>query len=263
MKRLAFILLAAAFLTCCTAPTTDETTTADNTVYLTQEISPAAVQHLYDVATAANPIEGKTAVKITTAYKDYDNSLLQRLATPFATDENHIAEISTTIGTEAVRTLYIRVIEDCGMTASFAPLTNDSITPVSIDGEDMLRTLNENRLSLLVRNKGITTQHQNRGVQDLLQLITEQPDRLQGAVVADKIIGKAAAALMAKGGVKAVYTNIICTAARELFEAEGILVTAKEEVPQILNRDRSGQCPIDATLNEAKTVDECVEILTR
>ena len=132
---------------------------------------------------------------------------------------------------------------------------------VSIDGPDMLSLLNTNNLSLLVRNRGVTTTHANRGVQDLLTLLNEQPERLRGAVVADKMIGKAAAALMIEGGVKAVYTNLICTAARELLEQAGVKVVATEEVPMILNRDRSGQCPIDSRLNEAQTAEECVAIL--
>ena len=125
----------------------------------------------------------------------------------------------------------------------------------------MLSLLNTNNLSLLVRNRGVTTTHANRGVQDLLTLLNEQPERLRGAVVADKMIGKAAAALMIEGGVQAVYTNLICTPARELLEQAGVKVVAAEEVPMILNRDRSGQCPIDSRLNEAQTADECVAIL--
>lgn len=132
---------------------------------------------------------------------------------------------------------------------------------ISIDGQQMLKQLNENKLSLLVRNHGLTTQHENRGVQDLLTLIQNEPERLKGAVVADKIIGKAAAALMIAGGVKEVHTNIICTPAKQLFEQAGVKAVATEEVPMILNRDRSGQCPIDSRLEEAQTVEECVSIL--
>ena len=134
-------------------------------------------------------------------------------------------------------------------------------TIVSIDGGQMLDMLNANALSLLVRNHGVTTQHENRGVQDLLALLENEPARLKGAVVADKMIGKAAAALMVAGGVKQVYTNLICTPAREMLEQAGIQVVAKEEVPQILNRDRSGQCPIDSRLNDAHSAEECVAIL--
>ena len=140
-------------------------------------------------------------------------------------------------------------------------LGSRAYTIVSIDGKQMLEQLNAQGLSLLVRNHGVTTRHENRGVQDLLTLIESQPERLKGAVVADKLIGKAAAALMIVGGVKEVHTNLICTPARELFEQAGVQIVASEEVPQILNRDHSGQCPIDSRLNDAATVEECVEIL--
>lgn len=128
-------------------------------------------------------------------------------------------------------------------------------------GSQMLAMLNEQGLSLLVYNDSVLTTHQNRGVADLLQLISDQPQRLKGAIVADKIIGKAAAALMATGGVIEVHTNIICTPARELLEKEGIVVYASEEVPQILNRDKSSMCPIDTQLEGIETIEECVQIL--
>ena len=131
----------------------------------------------------------------------------------------------------------------------------------TIEGFQMLDMLNEQGLSLLVFNHDSLTTHANRGVQDLLQLISEQPERLQGAVVADKIIGKAAAAIMATGGVREVHTNIICTPAKKLFEQQGILVFATEEVPMILNRDRSSMCPIDTQIADIESIEECVAVL--
>jgi len=131
----------------------------------------------------------------------------------------------------------------------------------TLEGFQMLDMLNKQGLSLLVYNDRVLTTHQNRGVADLLQLISEHPERLKGAVVADKIIGKAAAAIMATGGVKEVHTNIICTPARELFEKEGILVFATEEVAMILNRDKSSMCPIDTRLEGIESIEECVQIL--
>ena len=131
----------------------------------------------------------------------------------------------------------------------------------SLVGKQMLDMLNEQGLSLLVYNNEELTTHANRGVQDLLALLAEQPERLNGAIVADKLIGKAAAALMATGGVREVHTNIICTAGRELLEQQGIKVFAREEVPQILNRDRSAMCPIDSKIAEVESVEECVKIL--
>lgn len=131
----------------------------------------------------------------------------------------------------------------------------------ALEGFQMLDMLNEQGLSLLVYNNGELTTHANRGIQDLLQLISEQPERLNGAVAADKIIGKSAAAIMIVGGVKQVHTNLICTPARELFEANGIRVFATEEVPMIYNRDRSGMCPMDTRINGIESVEECVAVL--
>lgn len=128
-------------------------------------------------------------------------------------------------------------------------------------GEQMLEMLNEQHLSLLVYNDSTLSTHTNRGVRDLLTLISTQPERLQGAIVADKIIGKAAAAIMATGGVVEVHTNIISTPARALLEAEGIKVVATEEVPQILNRNKSQMCPIDSQLEGIESIEECVTIL--
>ena len=128
----------------------------------------------------------------------------------------------------------------------------------TIEGFQMLDMLNEQGLSLLVYNNGELTTHANRGIQDLLQLISEQPERLNGAVAADKIIGKSAAAIMIVGGVKEVHTNVICTPARELFETNGVLVFATEEVPIIMNRNQSGMCPMDTQIADIESVEECV-----
>ena len=131
----------------------------------------------------------------------------------------------------------------------------------AIEGFQMLEMLNEQGLSLLVFNNGELTTHANRGIRDLLQLISEQPERLNGAVAADKIIGKSAAAIMIVGGVKQVHTNLICTPARELFESKGVQVFATEEVPMIYNRDRSGMCPMDTQIDGIEGIEECVDIL--
>lgn len=131
----------------------------------------------------------------------------------------------------------------------------------SEQGKALLNILNANNQSLVVLNNDSMSYYNGRGVSDLLMLVTEEPERLQGAIVADKMIGKAAAVLMTAGGVSEVYTNLICTPAKEVFRKAEIPVFYTEEVPQILNRDRSGQCPIDALLNDAESVEECVRIL--
>ena len=51
--------------------------------------------------------------------------------------------------------------------------------------------------------------------------------------MADKVIGKAAAALLALGGVREVFALVISLPARELLERAGIATGYSEEVPHI------------------------------
>lgn len=135
--------------------------------------------------------------------------------------------------------------------------------PHSEQGAALLNILNAEHASLVVLNNDSLSIHTERGVKDLVQLLRDEPERLHGAQVADKIIGRAAASLMVAGGVSEVHTNLISTPALQLLRNAGIPVSFDEEVPQILNRDKSGQCPIDSRLNEAESIEECVEILNQ
>ena len=63
-----------------------------------------------------------------------------------------------------------------------------------------------------------------RGVADLYELLMTRPAELAGAFVADKVVGKGAAALMAAGGVAQVWTGVISLGALELFGKAGVEV---------------------------------------
>ena len=49
---------------------------------------------------------------------------------------------------------------------------------------------------------------------------------MQGATIADKVVGKGAAALMIMGGMAEVYANVVSTPARKLFEQYGVKLRA-------------------------------------
>lgn len=128
-------------------------------------------------------------------------------------------------------------------------------------GAAMLQQLNEQQISLLVYNQDSLSDYHQHGVRDLLMLVQNEPERLQGAIVADKMVGKAAAALMVLGGVKEVHTNTICTPAKELLENAGIELFYTEEVPYIVNKKKTGQCPLDSRLSEVTDAAECLPII--
>ena len=86
---------------------------------------------------------------------------------------------------------------------------------------------------------------QERGVKPLLFLLKEKKELLKGASVADKVIGKAAALLMALGEIKEVHTLIISEPALQVFENHKINYFYDKKVDRIVNRTGDGLCPME------------------
>lgn len=115
--------------------------------------------------------------------------------------------------------------------------------------------------SCVVSNYGTVRRFHHRGVRDLYELYTHEPDALTGALVADKVIGKGAAALMAAGGVREVYTDVISTPALDLLRSAGIAVVYSECVANIFNRAGSGLCPLEKLCLDCNTPEECIPLI--
>lgn len=123
--------------------------------------------------------------------------------------------------------------------------------------EDLIRLLHEGNHSLVVANGDIYT-FDGRGVSDLYSLFKEKPGFLKGTSVADKIVGKAAAALMILGGVKEVFTNIISQSALDLFAGSEVRVGYGIVVPHIINRMKTGWCPLETRCFDCLTPQDCL-----
>ena len=130
---------------------------------------------------------------------------------------------------------------------------------VSIDGEDMLSQLNDNGWSLVVRNRGEQTYYTQHGVRDLYTLHTTRV--LQGAAVADKMIGKGAAALMIAGGVRYATTEAISKEALAMLQAAGVEVAYHQLLDMIPNHDKTGECPLEQRLHGITDPKECLPVI--
>ncbi len=125
----------------------------------------------------------------------------------------------------------------------------------------MLAILDSVQGSCIVRNNGTTASYTQRGVSDLYDLVTQQSEVLRGAHVADKIIGLGAAALMIEGGVQRASTHVITTPALRLLRDAGVEVYAEEEIPYIVNRKKTGQCPLDSRLQGIESAAAAMPII--
>lgn len=123
--------------------------------------------------------------------------------------------------------------------------------------EELARILEEGHHSLVLRNGTVRT-FDGRGVSDLYRLLHEEPEILDSADAADKVVGKGAAALMAAAHVSAVYAEVISRPALNLLEAAGVRTAYGLLVEGIVNRAGTGPCPLEARCMDCRTPEECL-----
>lgn len=99
--------------------------------------------------------------------------------------------------------------------------------------------------SCVIANEGKTHTFTQRGVADLYYLLTQEPALLKGALIADKVVGKGAAALMILGGIKELYADVVSSDALSLLQTSDVKVSFAQEVPFIWNRTRTARCPVE------------------
>ena len=115
--------------------------------------------------------------------------------------------------------------------------------------------------SLLIRNGQRQEAFSTRGIATLLRMVSEGSPLLQGATVVDKVVGKAAAALMVLGGVKHCHAMLISEAATALFDSCGTDYGCDERTDHILNQTRTGWCPMELACRECATPEECLQAI--
>ncbi|MDD3037670.1 DUF1893 domain-containing protein [Bacteroides sp.] len=127
--------------------------------------------------------------------------------------------------------------------------------------KELINLLHSGGYSCVIANGEMHRTFTQRGVADLYDLLTLEPDFLKGASIADKVVGKGAAALMILGGIKELYTDIISSKALELFCQSDVKVDFAEEVPFIWNRDHTGWCPVETMCSEAESAEEILPLI--
>lgn len=114
------------------------------------------------------------------------------------------------------------------------------------------------KCSCVIRNGNEIRVFRERGIRDLYRLLAEDRRFLDGAFIADKVVGKGAAALMVLGGIREVFADVISRPALELLRHYDIKTDFTLEVPNIVNRTRSGICPVEQLCSDCTTAEECL-----
>lgn len=96
---------------------------------------------------------------------------------------------------------------------------------------------------VVIKNNKIVDKKTGRGIGPILQLY--ESGTLENAVVIDKIIGKASAVILSLAKASEVYGIIMSKDATAWFENVGIKYEAGMVTEKILNRAKTGICPME------------------
>lgn len=123
--------------------------------------------------------------------------------------------------------------------------------------DQLVEMLHAGNHSLVVCDGAIHT-YDGRGVSDLYRIYTDEPHLLNGSMLADKVVGKGAAALMALGKISQLHADVISGPALSLLESNGVKVSYTTLVDNIVNRQGTGICPVETLCLECQTAEECL-----
>ena len=122
----------------------------------------------------------------------------------------------------------------------------------------LIPLLHSGKFSCVIRKGDAVRTFTQHGVADLFHLLTTDAPFLLGSSIADKVVGKGAAALMVKGGVAQVYADVISAPALALLQEQGIAVSYARVVESIRNRAETDMCPVEKRCLPLENIDEMV-----
>ena len=121
--------------------------------------------------------------------------------------------------------------------------------------------LAENRYTFAAVKNGEIRTSEKRGVAPVIDLIDSEPDFLNGASVADKVIGKAAAMLLTAYGVKEIFTPLASLKAVEYIREKQTKLTYENTAGYIINRDGTDMCPMEKTVLDISDEKEAERLI--
>ncbi len=128
---------------------------------------------------------------------------------------------------------------------------------------ELAELLHKGNYSCVVRNGETLRTFTQPGVLDLYDILTAEPALLAGASVADRAVGKAAAALMLRGGVREIYADLVSEQAIALLADAPVALTYGQKVPHILNRSREGWCPMEQMTRDETSTEKIFGLIEK
>lgn len=95
-----------------------------------------------------------------------------------------------------------------------------------------------------------------QGVVSFLEAVKKVGNRLEGASVADKVVGRAVALLCVHSKIRCVFASTLSKGAKAVLEDHSISFESDEIVDSILNVSKKGICPFELLVRDISDPDE-------
>jgi len=105
--------------------------------------------------------------------------------------------------------------------------------------------LGEGFSMVIVRNGRVLFESRKHGLSGLVEAIDKCGGLLKGSSIADKVVGKAAAMLIAYAGMVNVYASTLSIHGKQELEKHGIHYRYGKIVQYIAGRDKEKLCPFE------------------
>ena len=101
---------------------------------------------------------------------------------------------------------------------------------------------------------------ESRGIAPMMNFIADGVD-LAGYSVADLVVGKAAALLFVKSGIKSVFAKTLSESGKKILEQYGINYEYEVLTEKIINRAGTDVCPMEKAVANCNNPEEAYAIL--
>ena len=110
-------------------------------------------------------------------------------------------------------------------------------------------------LVVLYSNGECKEYFQNR-INDIREILQNDKTVLEGAVIADKVIGKVAGSILAVAGVYEIYADVMSKYAIPILEENNIKYEYKNITEYVQNNAKNGMCPIENKYKDEKDINK-------
>ncbi|MBS7657311.1 DUF1893 domain-containing protein [Candidatus Bathyarchaeota archaeon] len=124
------------------------------------------------------------------------------------------------------------------------------------------KILKDKEASLVIVKEGqIIFKSYESGIFGLLKAIEKLNNQMRGASVADKVVGRATALLLAYSHIKEVYAFILSIEGKKVLEINNIKVNHQMLVKKILDRTGKDICPFEKFSYSINSIEQAYEQL--